>query len=85
MREPEGASSNYWLNAVLLDAANASHRDELLEATNGRRIMTRPVWTLMHRLPMYVGAPRAKLDVAEDLERRLVNVPSSASLQRVHG
>jgi perosamine synthetase len=85
MREPEGTSSNYWLNAVLLDPDAASARDAVLETTNGRRIMTRPVWTLMHTLPMYASAPRATLPIAEDIERRLINVPSSASLQPAHG
>ena len=81
MREPPGARSNYWLNCVLLDPENAGLRDDVLTATNERGIMTRPTWTLMHRLPMYSSAPRADLSGAEDIERRLVNVPSSANLE----
>jgi len=84
MREPPGARSNYWLNCVLLDPENAGSRDEVLAATNERGIMTRPVWTLMHRLPMYSSAPRADLSTAEDIERRLLNVPSSAALERAY-
>lgn len=84
MREPDGARSNYWLNAVLLDREAACHRDAVLAETNRRGIMTRPVWTLMHRLPMYANAPRADLSAAEDIERRLVNVPSSATLDASH-
>jgi perosamine synthetase len=42
--------------------------------------MARPVWTLMHRLPMYQNCPRMPLDTAEDLERRLINIPSSPFL-----
>jgi perosamine synthetase len=38
----------------------------------------------MHRLPMYSAAPRADLSCAEDIERRLVNVPSSATLESAH-
>jgi perosamine synthetase len=84
MREPKGARSNYWLNCVLLDPENAHHRDDVLAATNQRGIITRPVWTLMHRLPMYSNAPRADLSEAEDIERRLVNVPSSAALEKAY-
>ncbi len=80
MREPAGARSNYWLNCVLLDRAGG--RDEVLAATNARGIMTRPVWTLMHRLPMYSAVQRADLSCAEDIESRLVNVPSSATLEK---
>ena len=36
----------------------------------------------MHRLPMYRECPRMDLSVAESLERRLINLPSSAILER---
>lgn len=74
------ASSNYWLNALLLDEPSDLKRDEILEAANGAGIMTRPAWTLMHRLPMFADCPRMDLSSAEDLERRLINIPSSAAL-----
>jgi perosamine synthetase len=81
VREPAGTTSNYWLNAILLDEAYASSRDELLTALNDAGFGARPVWTLMHRLPMYAGSPRGDLKVAESIERRLINLPSSASIQ----
>jgi perosamine synthetase len=71
--------SNYWLNALLLDEEVASQRDAVLDATNENGIMTRPAWTLMHRLPMYKNCPRMDLCVAESLEKRIVNIPSSVS------
>ncbi|MHB1100746.1 MAG: DegT/DnrJ/EryC1/StrS family aminotransferase, partial [Burkholderiales bacterium] len=84
--EPEFARSNYWLNVLLLDREAAHFRDALLEATNGSGIMTRPAWMLMHRQAMYSDCPRMEsLEVAEDLERRLVNIPSSALLGGAHG
>jgi perosamine synthetase len=78
--EPPGTSSNYWLNAVVLDAQHAAERDSLLAALNDAGYMARPLWTLMHRLPMYAGCPRADLPVAEQMEARVVNLPSSAKL-----
>ncbi len=78
--EPPGARSNYWLNTLLLDKDCAGQRDELLAALNDARVTARPAWTLLNRLPMYRDCPRGRLDVAEDLERRIVNVPSSAQL-----
>lgn len=82
--EPEHASSNYWLNTLLLDDAHGEERDELLDLTNGSGVMTRPTWTLMHTLPMYRNCPRMDLTVAEILERRIVNIPSSAFLGGHH-
>jgi len=79
---PDFADSNYWLNTLLLDAEEAARRDAVLAALNGNGIGARPVWRLMHRLPMYRDCPRMDLHVAEDLERRIVNVPSSAHLGR---
>lgn len=78
--EPAGSRSNYWLQAILLDEAMASERDAVLGATNDAGLMTRPVWTLMHRLAPYSACPRMELPVAESLERRLINLPSSAQL-----
>lgn len=77
---PEGSVSNNWLVTLLLDPAHAGDRDHLLQVLNDAGIMTRPIWTLMHRLPMYRSAPRADLAQAEDLEARVLNIPSSAYL-----
>jgi perosamine synthetase len=78
--EPPFARSNYWLNALLLDAGHAAERDALLARSNAEGLATRPVWTLMHHLPMYADCPRMELPVAEDIARRLVNLPSGAGL-----
>jgi perosamine synthetase len=82
--EPENAQSNYWLNTLLLDVFSSEKRDELLELTNSTGVMTRPTWTLMHKLPMFKNCPRMDLSLAESLERRLINIPSSASLGTNH-
>lgn len=78
--EPDFAQSNYWLNAILLDDDYSGERDRLLEVTNSGGIMTRPSWTLMHKLPMYSTCPKMDLVVADNLEARLINIPSSPFL-----
>ena len=78
--EPEGSQSNYWLQTLLLDKSVASQRDTLLETTNAIGIMTRPVWTLLHRLSPFQECPHAPLPVAESLCRQIINLPSSAGL-----
>jgi perosamine synthetase len=80
LREPDSTKSNYWLNAIVLDPAQASHRDDLLAALNDAGYMSRPLWTLMHRLPMYAACPRMPLPTAESLEARVINIPSSPKL-----
>jgi aminotransferase in exopolysaccharide biosynthesis len=81
--EPTGSISNYWLQTLLLDAAYADQRDTVLATTNDAGLMTRPIWALMNRLPMYANAPRAPLPVAESLEQRVINIPSSSGLGTV--
>lgn len=74
------ARSNYWLNTLLLDEDYAWQRDDLLALTHENGILTRPAWTLMHRLPMYKDCPHMDLSEAEKLERRIISLPSSAFL-----
>jgi len=79
-KETGDARSNYWLNVLLLNEKYSAERDHLLELTHRRGIMTRPAWTLMHKLPMYKKCPRMDLSGAESLERRIINLPSSVFL-----
>lgn len=72
--EPPDCRSNYWLNALL--CPDAKLRQELLDTTNAQGIMTRPVWQLMHKLPIYSHCLRGELRTAEYLAERLVNLPS---------
>ncbi|MFT6986707.1 MAG: aminotransferase in exopolysaccharide biosynthesis [Psychromonas sp.] len=73
--EPEYAQSNYWLNAII--CPDAESRNSLLKETNEQGVMTRPVWQLMHRLPMFKNALKGDLSASEKIEARLVNIPSS--------
>lgn len=78
--EPAYAKSNYWLNACILSEENALMRDEILAQTNDAGIMTRPAWTLMHKLTIFQDCPHMDLSTAENLEQRIINIPSSACL-----
>lgn len=74
--EPPDCRSNYWLNAVICQTR--VQRDALLKATNAQGVMTRPIWVLMNRLPVYAHCRKGLLNNAEWLEDRVVNLPSSA-------
>jgi perosamine synthetase len=78
--EPAGCRSNYWLQTLLLDQAQIPARNAVLTLSCDEGFMMRPVWTLNHRLPAYSNSPRMPLAVAESLEQRIVNLPSSAQL-----
>ena len=44
--------------------------------------MTRPAWTLLHQLEPYKDCPRAPLPVSESLVKKIINIPSSAGLEK---
>ncbi|WP_298941438.1 LegC family aminotransferase [uncultured Psychromonas sp.] len=73
--EPKYAQSNYWLNAII--CPDKVSRDLLLKETNEQGVMTRPIWQLMHRLPMFKNSFRGDLKVSEWVEAHLINLPSS--------
>ena len=75
VKEPMECKSNYWLNSLILK--NKQQRDEFLNETNSQNIMTRPIWTLMNKLPMFGHAQCGDLTNSEWLEKRVVNIPSS--------
>lgn len=78
VHEPADSHSNYWLNAIILD--NEAERDEFLKLSNACKVMTRPAWTLMHKLPMFRHNLTSDLSVSEFIEARLVNLPSGVTL-----
>ena len=79
---PETTSKwNYWLMSVQLE--NREARDAFLNATNSQGVMTRPIWQLMYKLPMYSDCQRDDQLNAESLEDTIVNIPSSAINEKI--
>ncbi len=76
--EPENAKSNFWLNTVILK--DRQERDNFLAYANEHGVQSRPVWTLMTKLPMYQNCQCDNIEVAQWLEDRLVNIPSSVRI-----
>jgi perosamine synthetase len=74
-QEPKGTTSNYWLNAIQLEDLDT--RNTFLKATNESGVMTRPIWTLMSKLPMFKDCERDDLKNSIWLEERIINLPSS--------
>jgi len=76
--EHTDSKANYWLNSIILK--DRSHRDLFLDETNSQGVMTRPIWKLMNKLPMFKHAQCGNLKNSEWLEGRVVNIPSSVIL-----
>ncbi|MDR2423218.1 MAG: DegT/DnrJ/EryC1/StrS family aminotransferase, partial [Prevotellaceae bacterium] len=75
--EPANCKSNFWLNAIILK--NKATRDNFLQYSNDHNVMTRPVWTLMNRLPMFANCQTDDLTNTHWFEDRVVNLPSGVN------
>ena len=76
--EPENSFSNYWLNVVILP--DHDKQLEFLQETNDKGVMTRPIWELMTRLPMFENCEHDDLKNTIWFADRVVNIPSSVRL-----
>jgi perosamine synthetase len=73
--ETPNTKANYWLMCIELN--DSKERDLFLSKTNSNMLMTRPIWHLMFRLPMYSSCQRDEQVNSKFLEERIVNIPSS--------
>ena len=76
--EPKDTRSNYWLNVVILKDKEA--QQSFLQYTNDNGVMTRPIWELMNRLPMFEKCENDGLKNTIWFADRVVNIPSSVKL-----
>ena len=77
--ENPNTRANYWLMCVELD--DRDERDIFLNQSNENGVMTRPIWKLMYKLPMYKHCYRDDQKNAQFLEERIVNIPSSVIIK----
>jgi perosamine synthetase len=74
-KELPNTKANYWL--MCLELENKKDRDSFLKETNDKNIMTRPIWQLIFKSPLYSSFQRDSQKNAIYLEDRIVNIPSS--------
>ncbi len=79
MAEPTESVSNYWLNAIAFPTRE--ERDRFLQYSNDHGVMTRPIWELMWRLPMFEHCERDSQTNTVLLADTIVNLPSSVKLE----
>lgn len=76
--EPEDCRSNYWLNTLIFK--DKETQQSFLQYSNDHGVMTRPIWELMSRLPMFKDFENDGLNNSIWLGDRIVNIPSSVRL-----
>jgi len=76
--ELPNTKANYWL--MCLELQNKNDRDDFLKETNENNVMTRPIWQLIFKSPIYSSFQRDSQENAIYLEDRIVNIPSSVNI-----
>ena len=79
-QEPKYAKSNYWLQTIILDNKISSLKEKILEKANNLGFSMRPVWKPLHQLKKFKSYPRMEMKTTENLEKRILNLPSSVYL-----
>ena len=77
-------SNNNWLITLVFKNKNTEEANkevyDLLKKSHEIGILIRPVWNLLNCLPMYKNNQKSPLNIAENLSKRIVNLPSSSFL-----
>ena len=78
--ERAGTTSNFWLQALLLDSESGLDRNHLIEAALDAHLAVRPLWKPLNKVGAHSSSPSAPTPVAHELYDRVVCLPSSSSL-----
>lgn len=81
MIEAEWANSIFWLNTITVDEATYGEDSRsLMRRLEQRSIQARPLWQPLHRSRAHINAQALGGEVADDLNRRALSLPSSVGI-----
>jgi aminotransferase in exopolysaccharide biosynthesis len=79
---PNYADNNCWMYPLKIDRQHyGMDRDGLLKHLAGRGIQSRPVWLLNHRQKPYLDCQHYRIERAQELWERTLNLPCSVGLK----
>ena len=76
---PKETTWNYWLIPIILESKK--DRVLFLKQTNKDKILTRPIWRLLYKLPKYSECQKNSQQNALLLESKIVNIPSNVRIK----
>ncbi len=78
-REAEWTKSNYWLFTIKV---SKEHKKPLIDHLLSENIQARPIWKLIHSLPMYSGFQSYQIERAVDAYESCISLPSSVNIRK---
>ena len=77
LNEPKNCRSNFWLQTLVLKKSSKLKKNYILNNFHKNKIMARPVWKPLHKMKYLKKFPKMNLDNTNDLENKIINLPSS--------
>jgi len=75
--QPKNCRSNFWLQTIVLKKTSKFKKNKILKRFFKNKILARPVWKPLHKLRFLKKYPKMNLKNAENLENKIINLPSS--------
>ena len=80
LEEQKESKSNYWLQTIILKNGNIKVRNKILKKLNMNGYGARAVWQPLHKINYLKKFPRMDLKNTDDINKKIINLPSSAFL-----
>ena len=80
--DPPWGESSYWLNAILIKKSNSKDIEKLIQKLKDYKIRANYFWKPLHLQKPYKNNLQANLNALNDIQERILILPSSPKLRR---
>lgn len=82
VQEPKNCQSNYWLQTLIIKNKSNKILEDIIKNLMQNKIFVRQGWELMSNLKPFKTCPKMDLKSAEEIQSKIINLPSSSFLIR---
>jgi len=80
--DPPWGESSHWLNAILIKKSNSKDIEKLIQKLKAHKIRANYFWKPLHLQKPYKNNLQANLNALNDIQERILILPSSPKLKR---
>ena len=80
--DPPWGESSHWLNAILIKKGNSKDIEKLIQKLKAHKIRANYFWKPLHLQKPYKNNLQANLNALNDIQERILILPSSPKLKR---
>ena len=80
--DPPWGESSHWLNAILIKKSNSKDIEKLIQKLKAYKIRANYFWKPLHLQKPYKNNLQANLNALNDIQERILILPSSPNLKR---